>query len=159
MFNWAKKNSLISLKFDKIIIYDYEHGEDPSIIDSKGLLSKLVKIKKQIELDKATSNKLNLKLSKKESYGNSHADCFEPHLGIVYYLKNAIVGDVLICFDCNRLNSSTDIPAQKQGKHGKSENVYYTLDGLSKSFRHFINELLKKYSFSHQIKLGSMFDK
>jgi hypothetical protein len=157
--NGQTKNPFSSLKFDKVIVYDYEpNGEDPSLVN-KGQISTSVKIKKQVQLDKATIDKLNAKLGDKKSYGNNHADCFEPHLGIVYYLQNKIVGHVIICLDCNLLHSSIDIPALKQGKQGQGNNTYYTLDGLSKSFRQFLNNLLKKYNFSHQIKVGSMFDK
>ena len=147
--NGQTKNPFLSLKFDKVIIYDYEpNGEDPLLINDKGQISKGVKIKTQVQLDNATINNLNKKLGDKNSYGNNHADCFEPHLGIVYYWHDKIVGHVIICLDCNVLNSSIDIPAQKQGKQGQGKNVYYTLDGLSKSFRQFLNELLKKYNFS-----------
>ena len=49
-------------------------------------------------------------------------------------------------------------PAQNQNKVGEGDNAYYLGEGLSKSFRQFLNELLKKYNFSHQIKEGSAFD-
>jgi hypothetical protein len=152
------KNPFLSLKFDKVIIYDYQpHGENPSLVDN-GQIIKAVTIKRQVELDRPTIEKLNAKLGDKKSYGSSHADCFEPHLGIVYYLQNKIVGNVIICLDCNLLSSSIDIPALKQGKQGQGKDTYYILDGLSKSFRQFLNDLLKKYNLSNQIKPGSMFD-
>lgn len=150
------KNSFLTPKFDKVVIFDYEpYGENPSLVE-KGRILKDVKIKKQIQLNKATIKKLNAKLGDKKSYGYVHADCFEPHLAIVYYLRNIIVLDVLVCLECNRLSSSVDIPATKQGKQGEGKNVYYVLDGLSNSFRQFLNNLLKKYNFSHQIKAGSI---
>jgi hypothetical protein len=151
-------NPFLHLRFDKIIIYDYEPNEDnPSLVEKGQILKS--KIKKQIQLDKPIIDRLNTKLGDKKSYGNIRADCFEPHLGIVYYLENKIVADVLVCLECNRFSSSVDIPAANQGRQGKGKDVYYILDGLSKSFRQFINELLIKYNFSHQIKPGSMFDK
>lgn len=157
--NGQTKNPFLSLKFDKVIIYDYEpNGENPSLVD-KGQILKEVKIKKQIQLDKATIERLSAKLCDKKSYGNNHADCFEPHLGIVYYLQNKIVGHVIICLDCNLLSSSIDIPALKQGEQRHGKDVYYNLDGLSKSFRQFLNDLLKKHNFSHQIRGSSMFDR
>ena len=157
--NGQIKNPFLSLRFDKVIIFDYEpFGENPALVE-KGKIISTVKIKKQVSIDKAIIDKLNTKLGAKESYGNNHADCFEPHLGIVYYLKNKIVGNIIICLDCNLLYSSIDIPALKQGKQEHDNNTYYTLDGLSKSFRKFLNNLLKKFNFSHQIKDGSMFDK
>ena len=65
------------------------------------------------------------------------------------------IAQIKICLECNRLESDIEIPAQKQGKQGKGKEIYYISDGLSKSFRLFINQLLKKYKFSHQIKTGS----
>jgi hypothetical protein len=76
----------------------------------------------------------------------------------VYFLKGKPVGQITICLGCNRLYSSIDIPAQKQGKQGEGKDTYYILDGLSKSFRQFTNELLKKNKFAHQIEPGSHFD-
>ena len=85
--------------------------------------------------------------------------CFNPHLGIVYYLKGQIVAHVSVCMDCNILRSNIYIPTQTQGKVAEGDAAYYTGDGLSKPFRQFLNDLLKKYNFSHQIKAGSSFDK
>jgi hypothetical protein len=87
------------------------------------------------------------------------ANCFEPHLGIVYFLKNKIVRHVLICMDCNGLSLDIEIPAQHQDKQGEGKNAYYLGEGMSKSFRKFLNELLIKYGFSHQIEKRSMFDR
>lgn len=152
------KNPFLTLKFDKVIVYDYEpDSEDPSLINN-GQISAGVKIRKQAQLDKATIEDLNLKLGDKKSYGNNHADCFEPHLGIVYYLRNKIVANITVCMDCNLLSSSIDIPASYQGQQGNGNNTYYILNGLSRSFRQFLNSQMKKYNFSHQIRPGSMFD-
>jgi hypothetical protein len=147
------KNPFLSLKFDKVAIYDFEGGkgeQDFYIVDEKGQLAK--SIRKQVQLDKSTINTLNTKLGDKKSYGGGTAACFDPHLGIVYFLKDKIVAHISVCLDCNRLRSSIDIQAQKQGKVGTGNNAYYLSDGLSKSFRHYLNDILKKYSFSHQIK-------
>ncbi len=70
-----------------------------------------------------------------------------------------IVAHISVCLDCNVLRSGIDIPAQKQGKVGEGNSAYYTADGLTKSFRQFLNDLLKRYNFSHQIKAGSSFDR
>ncbi|HLP35644.1 hypothetical protein [Lacibacter sp.] len=158
--NGQTKNPFLSLKFDKVIMYDYQPlGEDPSLVDKKGQLITTVKIKKQIQVDTATINTFNKKVGDKKSYGQVTAMCFDPHLGIVYYLKGKIVRHILVCMDCNALRSDIDIPAQHQDKQGQGDKPYYLGDGMSKSFRQFLNALLIKYNFSHQIKDGSMFDK
>jgi hypothetical protein len=76
-----------------------------------------------------------------------------------FILKGKAVAQVTICIGCNRLSSTIDIPAMEQGKVGKGNEAYYLQDGLSKSFRKYLNQLLKKYNFSNQIQPGSFFDK
>ena len=147
-------NPFSKLKFDKVVMYDFEGGKESDlyIVDDQGRLAK--SISKQVQLDNAETNRLNSKLGSKQSYGGGTASCFDPHLGFVYYLNEKVVVHVTICLDCNRLRSSIDIPAQKQGKVGKGKDAYYISDGLSDSFRQYLNELLKTNSFSHQLKKG-----
>jgi hypothetical protein len=148
-----------SLKYDKVIIYDYSGSKDYylHIIDEQGRLAKTVT--KQATLTTTEINKLSKSLDSKSSYGGGSAACFDPHLGIVYYSKTKIVAYVSVCLDCNALDSSIDIAAQKQGKVGKGKDAYYILGGMSKTFRQFLNTLLIKYKFSHQIVPGEPFDK
>ena len=115
-------------------------------------------IVKQKKLNKLEAKQLTSKLTDSSSYGGETASCFDPHVGIVYYLKGSIAGYVTICLYCNRLYSSIDIPEQKQGKVGSGEEAYYTADGLSPSFRIYLNGLLKKYKFSHQISGAAPYD-
>jgi hypothetical protein len=145
-------NPFISLKFDKVVIYDFEGGKDLGIyiVNEHGQFAKT--IRKQIQLDKSTITTLNAKLGDKKSYGGVTASCFDPHLGIVYFLKDKAVANISICLDCNRLRSTVEIKAQKQGKVGSGDSAYYIADGLSKSFRLYLNDLLKKHNFSHQLK-------
>jgi len=153
-----QSNSFLNLKFDKVIFYDFEEtGEKGSLIVDNN--SKPVKkILKQVDLDPSTIIKLNSKLGDKRSYGNVTAFCFDPHCGFVYFLKGKPVGQITICLSCNKLHSSIDIPAQQQGKQGRGKDSYFMLDGLSKSLRQYLNGLLIKNKFTHQIQPGSRFD-
>jgi hypothetical protein len=152
------KNPFNKLKFDKVVFYDFEDvGEKGAyIVNENG--KNIQTIKKQIKLDSATVKKLNSKLGDKKSFGKQPASCFEPHCGFVYFLKDKPVAQITICFSCNRLYSSIVIPAQKQGKQGKGKEAYYIFNGLSKSFRLFLNSLLVMHKFSNQIEPGSSFD-
>jgi len=145
------QNPFQTLKFDKVIMYDFKGGKgsDLYIVDDKGQLAK--SISKNVELDKENVSRLISKLGDSKSYGAPTSACFDPHLGIVYYAQGKIVGHITICLDCNRLYSSVEIAAQKQGKIGQGKNAYYIADGLSNSFRQFLNRLLVKYNFSHQL--------
>ena len=150
---YSQNNPFTKLLFDKVIIYDFEGGkgsESLYIIDNNGKLSETVK--KKVILDQKTIETLSMKLESKQSYGAGTASCFVPHFGIVYYLKNKPVAHISVCMDCNRLSSSKNIMAQNQGKTGSGKDSYYLLEGMSKSFRSFLNGLLKKHKFSHQVK-------
>ena len=157
--NGQTKNPFLSLKFDKVIICDFENdGEhDYPLTNEKGQLTSIVK--KSVQLDPSTASKLIAKLGEKQSYGQGHAECYEPHFGIVFYKGPKAVADVKICLDCNVLSPSILIPAQFQGKVGHGKHAYYIRDGMSKQFRHFINILVRRYKFSHPIETGSHYDK
>jgi len=133
-------------------MYDFSGGKDFNqyIVGNKGQLA--TSITKYIQLDKETISSLNQRLGSKSSFGGGEAACFTPHLGFVYYLKDKIVAYITICLDCNILVSSIPLDAQKQGRIGEGEDAYYMADGPSKVFRLFLNDLLKKYKFSHQLR-------
>lgn len=147
------KNPFSELKYDSVVMYDFEGGKgtpDMFIINEKGRLANTVI--KQVQLDKETISALSKRLGQRESYGGAQAACFDPHLGFVYYDHGNVVAHISICLDCNVLHSSVDIPAQMQGKTGRGNDVYYLGGGLSKSFRKFLNDLLVVNKFSHQLK-------
>jgi hypothetical protein len=145
-------NPYLKLKYDSVIVYDFVWYSRTSdfvpIIDSKGNLAKTVK--KKAKLDNNTIGELSKQLGLKSSYGEGTAFCFEPHFGIVYYKGGKPVAYINVCFACNILDSNLRIPAQEQGKQGTGDESYYVLDGMSKSFRKYLNTILKRYNFSHQ---------
>jgi hypothetical protein len=144
------KTTYNNLKYDKVVMYDYNPSDKAGyIVEEDGKLTK--GIKKQVQLDKSTINLLRIKLENKNSFGNGTSACFDPHLGFVYYLNGKVVAHLAICMDCNRLRSSINLDSQKQGKMGTGKYAYYIRDGMSDSFRKFLNKLLIKHKFSHQI--------
>ena len=153
--NSQANNPFLKLKFDKVVMYDFEgtKGYNLYIVNEKGQLA--TSITKQTQLDKEAIINLNAKLGNKKSYGCGTAACFDPHLGFVYYLNGKVIAQITICLDCNRLSSSIDIKAQKQCKTGSGKDVYYICDGMSRTFRLFLIGLLKKHNFSHQNSPGN----
>jgi hypothetical protein len=146
------QNPFSKIKFDKVVAYDFLGGKesDVYIITSAGKLSESVV--KQAELDKNTIAQLNEKLGSKSSYGKGTFSCFEPHLGIVYYFKGKVTAFITVCLQCNRLRASVDIPAQNQGKVGSGNDVYYVADGMSDTFKKFLNRIVVTNKFSHALK-------
>lgn len=152
IFAYADGNPYLKLKFDKVVMYDFSGSKDWNqyIVDGNGRL--VSSVTKQVGLDNASVKKINSFLGLKSSFGAGTAACFSPHLGFVYYFRGKVVAYITICLECNVLVSSKPLEAQKQGKVGEGKDAYYTADGLSQSFRLYINSLLKKFNFSHQIK-------
>jgi len=139
-----------TLAFDKVMMYQFNGGQSIDsmyIVDTQGELS--TSITNKVELTPQEVKDLNAKIENKKSYGEATMDCFNAHLGFVYYLKNKIVAHVTISSACKRLHSSIDIPAQKQGKVSVGTDIYYTATGLSESFINFINAMIVKYHFTH----------
>ena len=157
----GQTNMPLSLpEFDKVVIYDFEdQDENLSLVDGNGALSKAMKIKKQVQLDQITIKKLNSTIRDKRSYRQVKADCFEPHLGLIWYFKGKIAMVLSVCMDCNVLRSNIYIPARHKGRTANSSRPYNLNEGMNKPLRKFLNSLLVKYSFSHQIKPGSAFDR
>ncbi|HZY35163.1 MAG TPA: hypothetical protein VFE53_00860 [Mucilaginibacter sp.] len=140
------KNSPLQLKYDKVMMYDFAGGigSDMSIVDARGHIAK--SMMKQVVLDQESALSLTRKLGEKESFADDTvADCFEPGLGFVYYLRGKMVAHINVCLSCNVVTSSIPVDPKKQAKFW-ANNDYY--DGWpSKSFRAFLNGLLKKYNF------------
>ena len=125
-------------------------------MNEKGGLTNIVK--KSVTPDKPTISLLVSKLGDRKSFGQHHADCNEPHFAILFFNRNKEAAEVQICLGCNVLGSTILIPAQQQGRQGKGKHIYYTRDGMSKQFRHLINELIKKYRFSHPAEPNAPYD-
>lgn len=144
-------SSFVKLRADSVVMYDFAGGKggDLYIVDDNGILAK--DIFKSVTLDNTLSEQLKYRLGSKKSYGKSSAACFDPHLGFVFYNSGVVVAHVTVCLDCNRLHSSIEIQAQKQGVPISGNENYYTGQGMSRSFRVFLNSLLKTHKFSHQI--------
>ena len=147
------QNPFLTLKYDSLVWYDYKgYKGNFDVIDKSGKLNKSVV--KSAVLDAVSAKEFSRRLGLRSSYGQAKAFCFDPHLGIVYYKAGKAIATVLICMDCNILEPSLHLKAQEQGYDvGGPGNPtgLYTGGGMSPAFRKYINSLLIKYRFSHQI--------
>lgn len=160
-FSFAQSgNPFSKLNADSVVIYDFsnvlEDGVNMWIINDNKLSPYVTK---SVKLDKSSADHLTRLLNKKESYGGNAASCFNPHLGIVYYLKKEPVASISICMDCNKLESSLPLESLRVGENYGKDGPYYTGTGMSEAFRKEINNLLVRYHFSHQINGESVSDK
>jgi hypothetical protein len=125
----AKQDLLLNpfdkLEYDKAIAYDYNGEANHLIVTDEGELIKIDGRHGEIFAQKVLSKKQVVTLHRitgdTSSYGGIGAACFDPHLGIVYYFKEKIVGHISICLACNYLESSMEIPAS-------NFKIYYLAD-------------------------------
>ena len=155
---YSQVNPFDSLKFDKVVAYEFQGNGGRDIkytlkYQSLGLLNK-EKLLSSNEID--SFEKI---ICSPKSYGNESAMCFIPHFAVIYYLEKEPVAYVDVCFKCDHLKSSINIPAFKDiyiSKYGDEDihydsvrNVYsfeiWAVDGFSaKGYKQL-------YSFVHNL--------
>jgi hypothetical protein len=135
-----------TVKYDKVIAYDFEGYGDNDIV-SKGKLIEKPKIYLEKELTLEEVKQLESIIHKKNTYGGISAFCYDPHFGVVYYKKNKIVNYFSVCLQCNLLYSSFEIPAKKLHKSTVCDDCYD--QGLSKKARKQFSEFIKDLGFGH----------
>lgn len=140
------------LNYDKIIAYDFQGSEEPypNVIDKHGKFVPVITAQKalsQIQADKILSA-----LSKKSTYGEGTAACFNPHFALVFYKENKPINQISICLDCNYLIADLDIPAETHRKIDKGTANEYALTGFTKSGKTAIINLCKELNFYYKVK-------
>lgn len=135
------------LAFDKVVAYDFESDRDSGagIIEDEKFAARVYK---QQALTQEQVDSLLRILTEKATYGGTYAACFEPHLGFVFYQDHEIVGDVSICFACNYLRSTPDIPAVDAHEVRSGEYVFPRF-GFSASGGRKLVGVCRELSFSH----------
>jgi len=101
--SYAKKAQLIqpntvsnspfdSLKYNKVIAYDFDGNYEPhpSVIKNSKWRRFAPVILRQKSLNQKQVDFLTNFLTNNKTYGGSPAACFEPHLGFVFYRDNDI---------------------------------------------------------------------
>lgn len=150
-------NPYATLKYDKVIAYDYDGRGGQKIVVKESLNNYRMKSSKQ--LSKSQIAKLHRIIGDPKSYGRGTAACFDPRMGIVYYLDEKIVGHISICLECNFLESSHKIPATETKKQMLDETDYYFLRGFSKKCRLQLKALCRELKFSSCDTFSELFDK
>lgn len=142
-------NPFLSLKYDKVVAYDYNGDYGQAIVDAGNVVDSL--INQQVELDQSLIKQLNFTLGDTSTYGGATAFCFVPHLGIVYFDQESVVAHVSICFQCNDLRSSIEIPAMRQAnkKIKISEEYSYFARGFTEKGKSELNQLCVDLGFDN----------
>jgi len=146
------QNPYAALSCDSVVIVDYGNmqTEDTNIEKYSNGYRFMHIPSKAKTLTKGETDELIERIGKKSSYGVEHATCYMPHLAVMFMKNGYAVEYVEVCTECNRLVSSLELEATKQGPTDVGEGqVYYLNSGLSNDFRKFLGEILTKYKFSH----------
>ncbi len=141
---YSQSNPFDTLKFDKVIAYEYEQeiGDD---FDFK------MNINKKVTLTEKQIDTLETILTSKDSYGNDIMSCFNPHFAVFYYQQEKIVASIKVCLECNYLKSSEKIPATEL-KMIKISDDHYPAKGFSKKTRKEIYEYIKGIGFTKYLR-------
>jgi len=147
-------NPFEKLVYDRVVAYDYDGMANYQIVRD-GQLVKFDghhgKIFHLAVLTNSQVNRFNKIIGDPATYGAKTAACFDPHLGIVYYQKEKIVGYVSICTSCNYLEPSVQIPASRLKKYYEGEGEYrveITANGFTIPARKKILDFCKELKFS-----------
>lgn len=110
------------LKFDSVIAYAYNgrgHQEDNQIITVyKSELNHTAELP-GVKLSGDQATRILDILNDTLTYRGYTAGCFDPRMGLVFYVKDKVIAYVSICFECNWLRASPDIDAlERSGDSG-----------------------------------------
>lgn len=137
------------LEYDKVIAYDFKGREElyPAVIDKHGMFVPVVLGQKFLTQEQA--DKILSTLTKKTTYGEGTAACFEPHFALVLYKDNKMTHQINICLGCNYLISDIDIPAETHKKVNKGTKDEYALIGFTEKGKKAVIELCKELDFTY----------
>jgi hypothetical protein len=137
------------LDYDKIIAYDFQGDEEasPQVIDKNGKFIPI--IEKQQFLTQLQADKILSALTKKSSYGEASAACFNPNLGLVLFKDNKKVNQISICLSCNDSTSEIDIPARRHNVFNKGTDHEYSFTGFTPKGKAAVVALCKELKFSY----------
>ena len=136
-----------NLQYNKVIAYDYEGNEEPfgSITSKDGKFIPVVL--KQKSLNQKQTEQLIRILTDQKTYGKGTAACFNPHMAVVFYDGKKIVFKADICFGCNYLIPSKEIPAMHHKKITFDDGTFYYAVGFTETGKKKIKDLAKAFNF------------
>ncbi len=139
------KNPYYHLKYDSVVMYSFisTKGAEPFILDKDG--RSMHHILQKTSIDKQVVLNMHEYLGSKKSFGEPVSPRFEPNFGFVYYYQGVVVAQISICLEANRLVSSLELDAQKQGRVREGNHEYYIGEGLSYHFKSYLKMLVNKH--------------
>ena len=153
----SQNNPFSLIESDSIVVYEYNgtggiliedaiNSKPEIIIQSKSMASEVIR---QFELG----------ITDSMAYGQSTASCFDPHLGLIYWIGGKIQASINICLTCNYLKSSLVIPATEYHQISISADYAYAAKGFHKKTRKLIFDFCENIGFNRFLEpLESIYD-
>jgi len=137
------------LDYDKLIAYDFAGSEEPypAVISRLGKFVPVVLGQQFLSQEQA--DKILSTLTKKSTYGEATAACFQPHFALVFYKDNKPINQINICLDCNYLISDISIPAETHKKVNAGTKDEYAITGFTNIGKKAIIDLCKELKFTY----------
>ena len=108
----AQKNPFAKIPYDSVVAYNFAlHTVRPLRILNKDSTLNETTVLPGRKLTQVETKQLLKKLNDKDTYGGAPFACFEPRHAFLFYRKQSIVASIEICFECNTLLSTPEIPA------------------------------------------------
>jgi len=138
-----------TLDFDRVVACDYDGGPDGAalIIGSDGTPN--ASVKKAVTLNPQQVKSITGILGDPKTYGEPLADCFNPHMGLVFYKKDVVVLHISICIECSQLKSSMAIPAMVRPHTDPKTGKELFGEGFSDAGQQKLEALCASFKFSH----------
>lgn len=118
----AQDNSFAAIIYDSAVGYNFAMTRMRTTILRKDSTLDETTILPGKRLSPAEVDGLLKIVNNKRTYGGAPFACFEPKHAFIFYRRNSIVGRIEICFACNNIRSSPDIPAV---------NYYFNKSGMT----------------------------
>lgn len=108
------QNPFARITYDSVLAYNFAltNHRVHAILTKDSTLDKSTVLPGRKMTVNQTSDLLNV-LNKKSTYGGPVFACFDPKHAFVFYRQEKIVGLIEICFECNYLRSTPELPAMK----------------------------------------------
>ena len=144
-----------NLHYTKVVLYNFNLG-DSAYMRSQDLISIIEggKLHKTTvlpgkELDSMQLKKLFGIINNKKTYDGPWAACFVPRHGVVFYnSSDSVVGYIDICFECNYLLSSFQIPASGYYAGPEGEVYYRNYKRIKNVEEAFKKDLIQQKGFN-----------
>lgn len=104
-----KFNPYKKIQYDSIVAYDFDGRGGVTITNGKDKLDKTAK--NGAKLSQIQIDSLLMAVADTNTYGGMNSMCFNPRMGIVFYTKGKAVSTINICFECNSMIASENLPA------------------------------------------------